>query len=162
MKKIYYFLISLIFLTNISACSGYKPIFVSTNLKFKIVDHEIIGDKKIGNQIYSRLYNLSQSSEEISDTKNIYITINTSKNKNATSKNSAGKILAYSINLSTKVTVKDFITNNQIFTESFDFASSYKVQSQHSETIKLENKSIEDLINKTYQDLLIKLSDNIL
>ena len=58
--------------------------------------------------------------------------------------------------------MKDFITNNQIFTESFDFASSYKVQSQHSETIKLENKSIEDLINKTYQDLLIKLSDNIL
>ena len=45
MKKIYYFLISLIFLTNISACSGYKPIFGSTNLKFKIVDHEIIGDK---------------------------------------------------------------------------------------------------------------------
>ena len=162
MKKIYYFLISLIFLTNISACSGYKPIFGSTDLKFKIADHQIIGDKKIGNQIYSRLYNLSQSSEESSDTKNIYITINTSKNKNATSKNSAGKILAYSINLSTRVTVKDFITNNQIFIETFDFASSYKVQSQHSETIKLENKSIEDLINKTYQDLVIKLSNNIL
>ena len=58
MKKIYYILISLIFLTNISACTGYKPIFGSTNLEFKITDYAITGDKKIGNQIYSRLYNL--------------------------------------------------------------------------------------------------------
>ena len=41
-------------------------------------------------------------------------------------------------------------------------SSSYKVQDQHSETIKLENRTIENLINKTYQDLLIKLSENIL
>ena len=60
MKKIYYYLILLVFLTNISACAGYKPIFGSTNLEFKIADYEITGNKKIGNQIYSRLYNLSQ------------------------------------------------------------------------------------------------------
>ena len=28
----------------------------------------------------------------------------------------------------------------------------------HSETIKLENKNIENLVNKTYQDVLIKIS----
>ena len=162
MKKIYYILISLIFLTNISACTGYKPIFGSTNLEFKIADYEITGDKKIGNQIYSRLYNLSQSTKYNSDVKNIYILINTSKDKNATAKNSAGKILAYKINLSTTVTVKDFITDNQILNETFDFSTSYKVQDQHSETIKLENRSIENLTNKTYQDLLIKLSESIL
>ena len=162
MKKIYYILISLIFLANISACTGYKPIFGSTNLEFKITDYEITGDKKIGNQIYSRLYNLSQSTKYNPDVKNIYIIINASKDKSATSKNSAGKILAYRINLSTTVTVKDFITDNQIFNKRFDFASSYKTQDQHSETIKLENRSIENLINKTYQDLLIKLSESIL
>ena len=162
MKKIYYILISLIFLTNISACTGYKPIFGLTNLEFEIADYEITGDKKIGNQIYSRLYNISQSNKYNSDVKNIYILINTSKDKSATTKNSAGKILAYKVNLSTIVTVKDFITNDQIFTERYDFTSSYKVQVRHSETIKLENKSIENLINKTYQDLLIKLTENIL
>ena len=40
--------------------------------------------------------------------------------------------------------------------------SSYKVQDQHSETVKLENQTIENLINTTCQDLLIKLSENLL
>ena len=162
MKKISHLLISLILLLNINACTGYKPIFSSSNIEFKITDYSITGDKKLGNQIYSKLYNLSRSSENTSEVKNIYILINVSKNKNATAKNSAGKILAYKINLSTTVIVKNFTTGNQILNENFIFSSSYKVQDQYSETIKLENRAIEDLINKTYQDLLIKLSENIL
>ena len=162
MKKISYLLISLILLLNISACTGYKPIFGSSNIEFKITDYSITGDKKLGNQIYSKLYNLSQTTRKTSEVKNIYILIDVLKEKNATAKNSAGKILAYKINLSTTVTVKDFITGDQILSESFAFSSSYKVQNQHSSTIKLENRSIENLINLTYQDLLIKLSENIL
>ena len=161
MKKISYLLIWLIFLINISACTGYKPIFGSSNLEFKIADYSISGDKKLGNQIYSRLYNLSQSTKYNSDAKNIYILINALKNKNATAKNSAGKILGYKINLSTRITVKDVVTGNQIFDENFVSSASYKVQNQYSETVKLENRSIENLINKIYQDLLIKLSENI-
>ncbi len=54
------------------------------------------------------------------------------------------------------------MTDNQIFSERFDFGSSYNVQVRHSETIKLENRTLENLINKTYQDLLLKLSESIL
>ena len=161
MKKISYLFISLILIINIVACTGYKPIFSSTNLKFKIVDHSISGNKKLGNQIYSKLYNLSQTTRNTSEVKNIYILINVLKEKNATTKNSAGKILAYKVNLSTTVIVKNFMTGNQILNENFTSSSSYKVQDQYSETIKLENQSIENLINKTFQDLLIKLSENI-
>ena len=161
MKKISYLLISLILLINISACTGYEPIFSSTNLEFKIADYSISGDKKLGNQIYSKLYNLSQITKNTSEVKNIYILINVLKEKNATVKNSAGKILAYKINLSTTVIVENFTTGNQILNENFASSSSYKVQDQYFETIKLENRAIEDLINKTYQDLLIKLSENI-
>ena len=162
MKKIFCLLILLVLLVYISACTGYKPIFSTSNLEFKIANHSIIGDKKLGNQIYSKLYNLSQLTKNTSEVKNIYILINVSKNKNATAKNSAGTVLTYKINLSTAITVKDFITDNQILSESFVLSSSYKVQDQHSETLKLENRSIENLINKTYQDILIKLSENIL
>ena len=162
MKKISYLFISLILLINISACTGYKPVFGSSNLKFKIADYSIIGDKKLGNKIYSKLYNLSLSNENTSEAKNIYILINVLKEKNATTKNTAGKILAYKIRLSTTVTVKDFMTNNEILNENFVSSSSYKVQDQHSDTIKLEDRSIENLLNKTYQDLLLKLSENIL
>ena len=161
MKKISYLLISLILLLNISACTGYKPIFSSSNIEFKITDYSITGDKKLGNQIYSKLYNLSQTTRNTSEVKNIYILIDVLKEKNATAKNSAGKILAYKINLSTIVIVKNFTTGNQILNENFTSSSSYKVQDQYSETIKLENRAIENLINKTYQDLLIKLSENI-
>jgi len=161
MKKISYLFISLILLINIGACSGYKPIFSSSNLEFKIEDYSITGNKKLGNQIYSRLYNLSQSAQNTSDKKNIFILINASKNKNVTAKDSAGKILSYKINLSINVTIRDFLTNNQILNENFSYSASYKVQDQYSETIKLENRTIDNIVNKTYQDLLIKLSENI-
>ena len=162
MKKISYLLISLILLLNISACTGYKPIFSSSNIiEFKITDYSITGDKKLGNQIYSKLYKLSKTTRNTSEVKNIHILINVLKEKNATVKNSAGKILAYKINLSTTVIVENFTTGNQILNENFASSSSYKVQDQYSETIKLENRAIENLINRTYQDLLIKLSENI-
>ena len=162
MKKISHLLISLILLLNISACTGYKPIFSSSNIiEFKITNYSITGDKKLGKQIYSKLYNLSQITKNTLEVKNIYILINVLKEKNATAKNSAGKILAYKINLSTTVIVENFTTGNQILNESFASSSSYKVQDQYSETKKLENRVIENLINKTYQDLLIKLSENI-
>ena len=60
MKKIAYLVIALILLINMNACSGYKPIFSSTNLQFEIADHSIEGNIMLGNQIYSKLYNISK------------------------------------------------------------------------------------------------------
>ena len=162
MKKISYLFISLILLINIVACAGYKPIFSSTNLKFKIVDHSISGNKKLGNQIYSKLYNLSELNSSNPEAKKISVLINISKIINASTKDSAGKILSYKINLSTTVEIKDFDSNNIILNENFVYTSNYQVQNQYSETLKLEDRSTENLINKTYQELLIKLSENIL
>ena len=45
MKKITYLIISIIFLTFINACAGYKPLY-TTNLQFKIVDYSIQSNKK--------------------------------------------------------------------------------------------------------------------
>ena len=157
MKKIPYFFILFIILINIGACAGYEPIFSSSNLEFKISDYSISGDKKLGNQIYSKLYNLSQSTKKTSETKNIYLLINVSKDKNATAKDSAGKILGYKINLSTTITIKDVMTGNEILNENLSFSSVYKTQDQYSETIKLENQTMQNLINNTYQNLLTKL-----
>ena len=162
MKKISYLLISLILLINISACSGYKPIFSSSNLEFEIADYSISGDKKLGNKIYVKLYNLSKITKKTPDTKNIYIMIYVSQSKNATANDSTGKILGYRINLSTKITVRDLMANDEMLNETFSFSSTYKVQNQFSETKKLENQIVENLIDKTYQELLIKLSESFL
>ena len=162
MKKIPYLFISFIILINIGACAGYEPIFGSSNLEFKISDYSISGDKKLGNQIYSKLYNLSRTTKKTSETKNIYLLINVSKDKNATAKDSAGKILGYKINLSTTITIKDVMTGNEILHENFSYSSVFKAQDQYSETIKLENQTTQNLINTIYQDFLIKFSSNLL
>ena len=162
MKKINYLIISLILLIYINACAGYKPIFSSSNLQFDIADYSIQGDKKLGNQIYSKLYNLSKSNKNNPEAQSIHVSIKASKEKNATVKDNTGKILEYKVTLNVSVIMKNFLTNNEILNQNFVSFASYKVQDQYSESIKLENITINNLVNKTYQDLLIRISENML
>tara|TARA_B100001996_G_scaffold355268_1_gene317739 strand:- start:758 stop:1252 length:495 start_codon:yes stop_codon:yes gene_type:complete len=161
MKKIYYLIILLLFVIFSTGCAGYKPIFGSKNLDFKILEYSLEGDKKIGNIVYSKLYNLSKSNDDIKNLKSLKLLIDSSKNKESTSKDSAGKILEYRIAVTIKVKIIDSLTENQILNQTFTSSTTYKVQDQYSDTIKLEKKSIENLILKIYQDLLIRLSEKI-
>ena len=161
MKKITHLISSIILLVLINGCAGYEPIFSSTNLEFEIDNHSIEGDKILGNKIYSQLRNLTRSNKNKQNIKKVNLFINVSKNKDATSKNSSGKVLEYKITLTAEIKVTDFIDDNKILEQTFVSSLSYKVQDQHYETVKLENKSIENLLNKIYQELLVKLSQNI-
>ena len=159
MKKITHHITSYILILCINACAGYEPIFSSTKLQFKIADYSIKADKKLGNQIYSHLYTLAQSNKNNADAQNFHITIEASKDKTATIKNSTGKILEYRVSLNTNIIIKDFLTNDEILNQHFTHSSAYKVQDQHFETRQLENKTIENLINKTNQDYMVKILD---
>ena len=161
MKKINYLILSYVLLICISSCSGYKPIFGSQNIEFKIIDYSIEGDKGLGKNIYSKLYNSFKSNKNDPTIKSVSIFVKSSKDKKATSKNSAGKILEYRINLNTEIKVKDYVADKEILNQTFIYSSTYKVQNQYSATIKLEQQTTENLINKTYQEILIKLSQNI-
>ena len=160
MKKITFLIISLFLFIYINACSGYKPIFSSSNFEFKIADYSINGNKKLGNKIYSKLHNISQSNKNNPDAQSIKMSINTSMDKLATAKDSSGKILEYKINLNTNIIIYNFLTDKEILNQNFNNYSSYKVQDQHSETLKLENKIIENLINTIYQNILVKISES--
>tara|TARA_B100001179_G_scaffold70263_1_gene49082 strand:- start:176 stop:667 length:492 start_codon:yes stop_codon:yes gene_type:complete len=159
-KKISLIFLSIFFILS-NGCAGYKPIYSNSNLEFKIVDYTIKGDKRLGNKIYSKLYNLSRTKKNLDSDKSIILLIDTSLNKNETSKDSSGKVLEYKLTLIAKIEILDFLSNDRILNQAFVSSLSYKVQSQYSETIKLENSSIEDLIDKTYKDLLVKLAQNI-
>ena len=159
-KKISLIFLSIFFILS-NGCAGYKPIYSNSNLEFKIVDYIIKGDKRLGNKIYSKLYNLSRTKKNLDSDKSIILLIDTSLNKNETSKDSSGKVLEYKLTLTAKIEILDFLSNDQILNQTFVSSLNYKVQSQYSETIKLENSSIEDLIDKTYKDLLVKLVQNI-
>ena len=161
MKKITYLIISLIFLSFINACAGYKPIY-TTNLQFEIADYSIEGNKILGNKIYSKLYSSSKSRKDNQNLRSIDLVIKISKDKNATVKDSTGKILEYKITLNTDVKVTDFITKDKILDQVFISSLTYKVQNKYSDTVNLENRSIDNLINKTYQELIIRLAQNII
>ena len=158
MKKIIYSFLLLLFL---NACTGYKPIFTSTNLQFEITNYSIEGDKTLGNKVYAKLNRLSKSNKNEENARNISFLINATKNKKAGAKDDAGKILSYKITLKTKIEIKDTMTDEIILKQTFVSSTSYKVQDQSSDTAKLENKYTDNLIDKIYRELLIKLSQNI-
>ena len=162
MKKIFYPIFSLILLIFINGCVGYEPIYGSKNLQFEIADYSIEGNKILGNKIYSKLYSLSKSRKGDQNLRSIDLIIKVSKDKNSTAKDSAGKILQYKITLNTDVKVTDFITKDKILNQIFISSLTYKVQNKYSDTINLENRIIESLVNKTYQELVIRLSQKIL
>ncbi len=161
MKKKFNSLFSLILFLFCIGCAGYEPIFKSSNLQFKVSNYLLGGDKKLSYQVYSKIKNLSKANENSPKAKRLDFAIKTTKNKEATVKNSSGKILEYKITLNTNITIKDFSKNEEIFSQKFIYFSSYKVQDQHSESVKAENQIIENLLNTTYENLLIKMTENI-
>ena len=162
MKKITYNTVLIALVIFINACAGYKPIYSSSNLHFEIADHAISGDKKLGNELFSKLYYLSDSKKENPETKSIYVSIEIIKEKNSTVKNSAGKILEYKIILDSKILLTDYLSGQKILDYKSSSFSSYRVQEQYSETLRLENTAAENILEKIYQDLLIKLSEKML
>ena len=158
MKKItFLILISIILSFFNSGCTGYKPIYATSNLDFKIEDYSIKGDKKFGNLIYRKLNNISLSNKNNPEARSIELSIETTKEKKPTVKDSSGNILEYEINLNTNIIINDFLSGEEIMNQNFNYSISYKVQDEHSDTIKLEDQNILNLINKTYQDSLIKI-----
>ena len=140
MKQKKFIFILLFILLIINNCSGYKPIFDSSSFKFYIEEHTIKGNKKLGNKIYTRLYNISNFNKN-TDVQSISIIIQVDKNKFATVKDKNGKVLEYKINLNTSVIVTNFLNKEKVLNQDFNYASSYKVQEQYSQTLKLENKT---------------------
>ena len=159
MKKITFLIISTILFININACTGYTPIYSLSNFNFKIEDHSLKGEERLANLIYRKLYNVSLSNKDNPGAQSISLSIETDKERKPTVKNNAGKILEYQINLNTNVVINDFLTEKTILDKDFNYSISYKVQDEHSETIKLENRNIENLVDKTYQDVLIKIAE---
>ena len=162
MRKIIYLILPIIILALVSECAGYKPIFEAKNLEFNINNYLMEGDKVVGKNIRNKLYNLSKSSQNKENLKNLDFIVDVVKNKNETSKDNAGQVLEYKITLLIKIEVIDTENGNKILNQKFSSSTSYKVQDEQSETIKLENRSLENLINYTYQKLLIRLTENIL
>ena len=159
MKKIAYLTLLIILSISIKSCSGYKPIFSTSNLNFNIQSYSIEGNRRLGNNIYSKLHNLSKAQKNKENLRNIDLYINVLDSKEGTSKDTAGKILEYKISIRVEIKINDSTNSKKILNEVFTSSTSYKTQSEYSQTLKLEEKSLDNLLNSTYQKVLIKLSN---
>ena len=128
MKKITVIIIALFILKLVSGCTGYKPIFSSTNLNFEILYTSIEGDRILGKEIHSKIKRFLSSKEKNDNNKGVNLYINSEKNKVSTIKDSTGKIKEYKITLNTKIKVNDYLTDKKILDENFTYSISYKVQ----------------------------------
>ena len=162
MKKNTFTILLIVLLIFINGCSGYKPIFSSANLEFDIANYSLEDDKTLGEKIYSRLKRASKLNGNNENVRKIDILIKASQNKKATAKDASGKILQYKISLNIDVKIKDYLTEDEILNETYSSSFTYKIQKQYSDTLKLEERSINQLVDKTYQQILIKLSENII
>ena len=162
MKKNTFTILLIVLLIFINGCSGYKPIFSSTNLEFNIANYSLEDNKTLGEKIYSKLKRASKLNGNNENVRKIDILIKASQNKKATAKNASGKILQYKISLNIDVKIKDYLTEDEILNETYSSSFTYKIQKQYSDTLKLEERSINQLVDKTYQQILIKLSENII
>ena len=162
MKKNTFTILLIVLLIFINGCSGYKPIFSSTNLEFDIANYSLEDDKTLGEKIYLRLKRASKLNGNNENVRKIDILIKASQNKKATAKDASGKILQYKISLNIDVKIKDYLTEDEILDETYSSSFTYKIQNQYSDTLKLEERSINQLVDKTYQQILIKLSENII
>ena len=162
MKKNTFTILLIVLLIFINGCSGYKPIFNSTNLEFDIANYSLEDNKTLGEKIYSKLKRASKLNGNNENVRKIDILIKASQNKKATAKDASGKILQYKISLNIDVKIKDYLTEDEILNETYSSSFTYKIQNQYSDTLKLEERSINQLVDKTYQQILIKLSENII
>ncbi len=162
MKKNTFTILLIVLLIFINGCSGYKPIFSSTNLEFDIANYSLEDNKTLGEKIYLRLKRASKLNGNNENVRKIDILIKASQNKKATAKDASGKILQYKISLNIDVKIKDYLTEDEILNETYSSSFTYKIQKQYSDTLKLEERSINQLVDKTYQQILIKLSENII
>ena len=60
--------------------------------------------------------------------------------------------------MKTEIRITNASTKKIILEQTFLSSSIYGIQKQYSENIKLENTIVENLLNKTYQEILMKLT----
>ena len=137
----------LILLFIVSSC-GYTPIYTSKNSNFAITQLGTTGNNKLNRIISEKLANYKDASAS----KQLTLTINTSLNKEVSSKDSRGNPKTYRINLKSNIVITDSKGNekNKLFIKSID----YNNKNNKSDLKKLENETSKNLAEKIAEEII--------
>ena len=147
------FLISaFLFLAN----CGYQSVYLKNdNTLIKISKIKFEGDEKINRKILS-LTGLKESSD-FSDS--YLLILNSKKNKNIASKNSAGNAISYKISVDINISIVDPINNEKIIkSKVFNSSFTYNNNQNKFELSQDEKNILNNLIESASKKIVMYLS----
>ena len=148
MKKI----ILYFYLCFIIGCSGYQPLLSTNNLKFYVNDVENIGNNKITKKLIKKIKHLRLKNEK---KKEFNLKKNIEKKLIIASKDAKGDPLIYKMIITTNL---DVYENDEKIGKIYlkeDF--SFKNNSDNFNLSQYKMNIEENLINKTSEELVLKL-----
>ena len=150
-KKIF-LICAFLFLAN----CGYQSIyFKNDDSLIKISKIEFKGDEKINRKIIS-LTGLKESSNF---TDSYLLIINSKKNKDIASKNSAGNATSYKILIDIKISIVDPINNEKVIkSKVFNFSFTYNNNQNKFELSQDEKSILNNLIEAASKKIVMYLS----
>ena len=148
MKKI----ILLLCFFSFVGCAGFEPVFSTKKLSFYIEGIKNVKQDKVTRKLKKKLIN-----NNLKDTnkKKYFLEIDTTKKEEITSKDPKGEALTYEVSLN--VTINVFYNDENLnlinLKESFNFNN----QSNKFDLNQYKKSVENDLIDKIYENLIIKL-----
>ena len=146
MRKICLGIVIFSYLTLLQSC-GYKTIYSSNNLQFKINKIEY-SENNLNNQIVKIIKSFSNS--EASTSYNLEI--KTKKEKRVVSKNSKGDPETYEIRIITEINIYN---ENNNYTKSFNSQAKYKNNENKFKLKQYETEIEKQIIEKIVEQILL-------
>ena len=147
-KKIFVVILVLNFLQS----CGYQPLLSSKNQKFSIVNTNIYGDKKLARTLGNYFIEIENADN------NLILEITADKKKLVSNRTSIGASSEYTVTIIFKVKVTSETNNKVIFTQNFTSTNSFKTSKVHLDTLRRENKIVDNSIKDIADEITKRLN----
>ena len=148
LKKIFFVIWVLSFLES----CGYQPLLSTKNQKFSVVNINIYGDKKLARSLGNYFTEIENADN------NLFLEITADKNKLVSNKTSIGATSEYTVTINFDVKVISEIDNKLIFRQNFTSSNSFKTSKVHLDTLRRENKIVDNSIKNIAEQISKRLN----
>ncbi len=132
-------LLALSLLILIQNC-GYQPLLTEKYQKFNINTFDISGNKKLGQILANRFIEFKDSENQL------LCKINIEKSREVSNKDSAGKVLEYSLGVNINLEALSTLDGSSILRKSYSQKRSYKASKFYIDTLSREKIITDDLL----------------
>ena len=147
-KRIFFVIL---FLSFLQSC-GYQPLLSSKNQKFSVVNINIYGDKKLARTLGNYFTEIENADN------NLILEITASKKKLVSNRTSIGATSEYNLIVNFDVKVISEKNNEMIFKQNFTSNNSFKTSKVHLDTLRRENKIVDNSIKNIAEQISKRLN----